>query len=87
MPKSRPNETLLVTDILQQLHVVDMNRYTVKTLIKVTLFNNYVSKCRVSLEVEKVFCPLGVALLEGRILIGGISVTSSMRIRPAPRPG
>ena len=59
----------------------------VKTLIKATLFNNYVSKSRVSLEVEKIFCPLGVALLEGRILIGSISVTFSTRIWPAPRPG
>ena len=51
---------------------------TVQTLIKATLFNNnYVSKNRVSLEVEKIFCPLGVALLEGHILIGGILVTSS----------
>ena len=39
----------------------------------VALFN----KSPVSLEVEKIFCPLGVALLEGRILIGGISITSS----------
>ena len=60
---------------------------TVKTLIKATLFNNYISKSRILLEVEKIFCPLGVTLLEGRILIGGISVTFNMCIRLALRLG
>ena len=45
---------------------------TVKVLINATLFNNYVFKSRVSLEVEKLSYRPGVALLEGRILIGGI---------------
>ena len=51
-----------------------LDSHTVKTLIKATLFNNYISKSRVSLEVEKIFCPLGVALLQGRILIRSLLV-------------
>ena len=67
--------------------IVECTPITVKIVIKVTLFNNYISKSHVQLEVEKVFCPVGVAILKSCILIGGISVTSSTHIQPAPQTG